>query len=71
MDERRTLFFLGWGVGGVVGLMFLLNAIALASISAVHQSNGVRLAASSARPLSMQAPQVLVRRPTAAATKGS
>jgi hypothetical protein len=32
MDERRTLALLGWTVGGVVGLMFLLNAIALASL---------------------------------------
>jgi len=30
MDERRTLTFLGWSVGGVVGIMFLLNATALA-----------------------------------------
>ena len=32
MDERRTLALLGWTVGGIVGLMFLLNAIALASL---------------------------------------
>jgi hypothetical protein len=31
MDERRTLVLLGWSVGGIVGLMFLLNAIALSS----------------------------------------
>jgi hypothetical protein len=31
MDERRTLKVLGWSVGGIVGLMFLLNAIALSS----------------------------------------
>ena len=30
MDERRSLALLGWTVGGVVGLMFTLNAIALA-----------------------------------------
>jgi hypothetical protein len=32
MDERRTLMVLGWSVGGIVGLMFLLNAIALSSV---------------------------------------
>jgi len=32
MDERRSLAILGWTVGGVVGLMFALNAIALASL---------------------------------------
>ncbi len=30
MDERRSLALLGWTVGGIVGLMFTLNAIALA-----------------------------------------
>jgi len=29
MDERRSLALLGWTVGGIVGLMFALNAIAL------------------------------------------
>jgi hypothetical protein len=29
MDERRSLALLGWTVGGIVGLMFTLNAIAL------------------------------------------
>jgi len=29
MDERRSLAVLGWTVGGIVGLMFTLNAIAL------------------------------------------
>ena len=32
MDERRTLVLLGLSVGGIVGLMFLLNAIALSSV---------------------------------------
>lgn len=31
MDERRTLAMLGWPLGGVVALMFILNAIALAA----------------------------------------
>jgi hypothetical protein len=32
MDEARTLQFLGWTVGGIVGVVFLLNAIALSFI---------------------------------------
>lgn len=30
MDERRSLAVLGWTIGGIVGLMFGLNAVALA-----------------------------------------
>jgi hypothetical protein len=29
MDEAATLRFLGWTIGGLVGVVFLLNAIAL------------------------------------------
>jgi hypothetical protein len=32
MDERHTLRFLGWTIGGVVGAVFVLNAIALSLI---------------------------------------
>jgi hypothetical protein len=32
MDEAATLRFLWWTVGGVVGAVFLLNAIALSLI---------------------------------------
>jgi hypothetical protein len=32
VDEAVTLRFLGWSVGGVVGVVFLLNAIALSLI---------------------------------------
>ena len=32
MDERHTLALFGWTIGGVVGLMFVLNAFALASL---------------------------------------
>jgi hypothetical protein len=32
MDERRTLSLLGWTIGGVVGAVFVLNAIALSFI---------------------------------------
>ncbi len=31
MDERRTLSVLAWTIGGVVGLFFVLSAIALAA----------------------------------------
>ncbi len=30
MSERRTLQMLAWSVGGVVGVLFILNAVALA-----------------------------------------
>jgi hypothetical protein len=29
MDERRTLSILGWTVGAIIGLAFILNGIAL------------------------------------------
>jgi hypothetical protein len=32
MDEAHTLRLLGWTVGGVVGAVFLLNAIAFSLI---------------------------------------
>jgi hypothetical protein len=32
VDERRTLAVLGWAIGGVVGVMFVLNAVALSLI---------------------------------------
>jgi uncharacterized membrane protein YdcZ (DUF606 family) len=32
MDEAQTLRFLWWTIGGMVGAVFVLNAIALASI---------------------------------------
>jgi hypothetical protein len=30
MDERRSLLLLSWTVGGIVGVMLIFNAIALA-----------------------------------------
>ena len=30
MDDKQTLQFLGWSIGGLVGVMFVLNAFALA-----------------------------------------
>ena len=32
MDEAHTLRYLGWTVGGIVGVLFVLNAIALSLI---------------------------------------
>jgi hypothetical protein len=32
MDERQSVWFLGWAVGGVLAMAFVLNAIALATI---------------------------------------
>jgi hypothetical protein len=32
MDERTTLRVLGWSIGAVIALIFLLNAFALAMI---------------------------------------
>jgi hypothetical protein len=32
MDEAQTLRILGWSVGGIVGAVFVLNAIALSLI---------------------------------------
>jgi hypothetical protein len=29
MDERQTLRILAWSIGGVVTIMFVLNAVAL------------------------------------------
>ena len=29
MDEARTLFLLAWTIGGIVGVLFILEAIAL------------------------------------------
>jgi len=31
MDERQTLLILGWVIGGIVALAFLLSAIGLAN----------------------------------------
>jgi hypothetical protein len=33
VDERQTLALLGWTVGGVVGIVFVLNAIALTPLA--------------------------------------
>jgi hypothetical protein len=51
MDERRTLALLGWSVGGVVGIMFLLNALSLASLAPSPATHGGRLIAEAGRPI--------------------
>jgi hypothetical protein len=32
MDERTTLWVLGWSIGAVIAVVFVLNAVALATI---------------------------------------
>jgi hypothetical protein len=39
MNERRTLALFGWTIGGVVGLMFVLNAFSLASLQRAPSAN--------------------------------
>jgi hypothetical protein len=51
MDEQRTLALLGWGIGGIVGTMFLLNALALASLSTASTPRGSRLISQAGRPI--------------------
>lgn len=45
MDERRTLTILAWTVGSVVGLMFILNGIALSFVGSGSQTAGRQVAA--------------------------
>jgi hypothetical protein len=54
MDERRSLAILGWTVGGVVGLMFALNAIALASLQPAPGAHGYQ-PVSQSRPITTAA----------------
>jgi hypothetical protein len=39
MDERQTLRLLAWSVGGVVGVLFFLNAVALSLTSTAPRSS--------------------------------
>ncbi len=50
MNERRTLALLGWSVGGVVGIMFLLNALSLACLAPAPPTIG-RLIAQAGKPI--------------------
>ena len=51
MDEQRTLALLGWGIGGIVGTMFLLNALALASLSNAPTAPGSLLISQAGPPI--------------------
>ena len=61
MDERRTLAILAWTVGSVVGLMFILNGIALSSVeSARALAAAQQVAAGKAPPdPALRAPAVI------------
>jgi hypothetical protein len=58
MDERRSLAILGWTVGGVVGLMFALNAIALASIQHAPPARAYQPASASGQPIATTGPRL-------------
>jgi hypothetical protein len=45
MDERRTLRILAWTVGTVVGMMFILNGIALSFVGSGPTLAGRQVAA--------------------------
>jgi hypothetical protein len=60
MDERRTLRILAWTVGSVVGMMFILNGIALSFVESGPTLAGRQVAAQHASltpalPLPMRA----------------
>ena len=50
MDERRTLAVFGLTIGGVVVLMFVLNAFALASLQEVPSSGTRQIVSQAAQP---------------------
>jgi hypothetical protein len=54
MDERRTLAILAWAIGSVVGLMFILNGIALSFVENAPTLTVERVAAGN--ELKLQAP---------------
>jgi hypothetical protein len=53
MDEQRTLALLGWSIGGIVGTMFLLNGLALASLSTAATPPASQLISQAGRPIVM------------------
>ncbi len=55
MDERRSLKILAWTVGSVVGMMFILNGIALSFVQGDSPLAGKQVAAQ--HGLSNPAPQ--------------
>jgi hypothetical protein len=50
MDERRTLAWFGWTIGGVVALMFVLNAFALASLQEVPSAGTRQIVSQAGQP---------------------
>lgn len=48
MDERRTLAMLAWAVGSVVGIMFILNGIALSFVPSAAPPAAKQIAARNA-----------------------
>jgi hypothetical protein len=50
MNERRTLTLFGWTIGGVVGLMFVLNAFSLASLQKEPSANAHQLVSQAGHP---------------------
>jgi len=51
MDERRTLAIMAWAVGSVVGMMFLLNGIALSFVESPAASAAKQITARNAPAL--------------------
>jgi len=56
MDERRTLAWFGWTIGGVVVLMFVLNAFALASLQEVPSAGTRQIVSQAAQPVVAPSP---------------
>jgi hypothetical protein len=50
MDERHTLALFGWTIGGLVGLMFVLNALALASLQEVPSAGPRQIGSQAGQP---------------------
>ena len=50
MDERHTLALFGWTIGGVVGLMFVLNAFALASLQEAPSAGSRQIVSQAGQP---------------------
>ncbi len=64
MDERRTLTILAWTIGSVVGVMFILNGIALSFVESAPAPTVKRVALGNAPAAALHAPAV------AAGTRG-
>jgi hypothetical protein len=61
MDERRTLALFGWTIGGVVGLMFVLNAFALASLQDVPSAGTRQIVSQAGNPAACVPSRVVCR----------